>query len=53
MKAVAFAYHDIGCEAIRTLRALGEEICGVWTHADDPGENVWFGSVKTLAAALG
>lgn len=52
MKTVVFAYHDIGCEAISTLREMGEEICAVFTHEDDPNENVWFGSVKKCSEKL-
>ncbi|MBI4218297.1 MAG: formyltransferase, partial [Elusimicrobia bacterium] len=52
MKTVLFAYHDIGCAAIRTLHEMGEEICAVFTHEDDPKENVWFGSVKKCAQEL-
>lgn len=49
MKIVLFAYHDIGCEGLKTLRAMGHEISAVFTQEDDPGENIWFGSVKKLA----
>jgi UDP-4-amino-4-deoxy-L-arabinose formyltransferase/UDP-glucuronic acid dehydrogenase (UDP-4-keto-hexauronic acid decarboxylating) len=53
MKCVVFAYHDIGCEGLRTLQSLGHDICAVFTHEDDPGENTWFGSVKKTAQELG
>ena len=52
MKSVVFAYHDIGCTAIKILIEMGEEISAVFTHDDDPKENVWFGSVKKLAESL-
>ncbi len=52
MKLVLFAYHDIGCAALRALHDMGENILAVFTHADDPKENVWFGSVERLADEL-
>jgi UDP-4-amino-4-deoxy-L-arabinose formyltransferase/UDP-glucuronic acid dehydrogenase (UDP-4-keto-hexauronic acid decarboxylating) len=53
LSAVVFAYHDVGCRGIRTLRRVGVEIAGVYTHDDDPTENVWFGSVRKTCAELG
>ncbi len=53
MSAVLFAYHDVGCLGIRVLRRLGIEISAVYTHDDDPTENVWFGSVRKTCAELG
>ena len=53
MKAVALAYHNIGCVGIRALLAHGFEIAAVFTHEDDPHENIWFESVAELAAAHG
>jgi UDP-4-amino-4-deoxy-L-arabinose formyltransferase/UDP-glucuronic acid dehydrogenase (UDP-4-keto-hexauronic acid decarboxylating) len=53
MTAVVFGYHDVGCRGIRVLRRLGVEIPAVYTHDDDPDENVWFGSVKKTCAELG
>jgi UDP-4-amino-4-deoxy-L-arabinose formyltransferase/UDP-glucuronic acid dehydrogenase (UDP-4-keto-hexauronic acid decarboxylating) len=51
MKALVLAYHDIGCTGIRALLTHRFEIQAVFTHEDDPGENVWFDSVAELAAA--
>lgn len=53
MTAVVFAYHDVGCRGIRVLKRLGIEIAAVYTHDDDPEENVWFGSVRKTCAELG
>jgi UDP-4-amino-4-deoxy-L-arabinose formyltransferase/UDP-glucuronic acid dehydrogenase (UDP-4-keto-hexauronic acid decarboxylating) len=53
MKAVVFAYHNIGCIGIRALLARGFDIQAVITHEDDPNENTWFESVAELAAAHG
>lgn len=51
MKTVVLAYHNVGCEGIEALLRAGFEISAVFTHADDPQENVWFRSVAELAAS--
>jgi methionyl-tRNA formyltransferase len=48
LKAVVFAYHNMGIIGIRRLEGAGFEIPLVFSHEDDPGENVWFGSVSDL-----
>ncbi len=53
MTAVVFAYHDVGCLAVRVLHRLGVEIAAVYTHQDDPTEVTWFGSVRKTCAELG
>jgi UDP-4-amino-4-deoxy-L-arabinose formyltransferase / UDP-glucuronic acid dehydrogenase (UDP-4-keto-hexauronic acid decarboxylating) len=53
VSAVVFAYHDVGCMALRVLRRLGVDIRAVYTHADDPEENKWFGSVTRTCQELG
>jgi len=50
MKAVVLAYSNIGCEGIKALLRNGYEIAAVFTHKDNPNENVWFDSVAELAA---
>ncbi len=52
-RAVVFAYSEVGCRCVRELLAQGVEIPLLFTHADDPGENQWFGSVRQLAEAHG
>ncbi|HLQ01786.1 MAG TPA: formyltransferase family protein, partial [Burkholderiales bacterium] len=47
--AVVFAYHDIGCRCLDVLLDQRIEVPLVVTHRDDPGENIWFGSVAALA----
>lgn len=51
MRAVVLAYHNIGCMGIEALLRNGFEIAAVFTHRDDPNENVWFDSVAELAAS--
>ena len=53
MKAVVFAYHDIGCTGIRALHQAGYEITAIFTHADNAAENQFYGSVARTAAELG
>jgi len=52
MKTIVFAYHDFGCVGIRALRAAGFDIVAVFTHRDNPQENVFFESVARLCAEL-
>lgn len=49
MRCVVFAYHDIGVACLRELLAQGAEVVAVFTHDDDPGENIWFHSVRGVA----
>ena len=48
MRAVVFAYHDVGVNCLKALLNAGIQIDLVVTHQDDPNENVWFGSVSKL-----
>ena len=48
MRAVVFAYHDVGVNCLKALLDAGIQIDLVVTHQDDPNENVWFGSVASL-----
>ncbi|WGL99477.1 bifunctional UDP-4-amino-4-deoxy-L-arabinose formyltransferase/UDP-glucuronic acid oxidase ArnA [Arsenophonus sp. aPb] len=53
MKAIVFAYHDIGCVGLKALQKAGFEIQAVFTHTDDPKENHFFSSVACLGAEMG
>jgi len=46
-RAVVFAYHGVRC--LRTLLAHGVDVALVVTHADAPGETIWFDSVARHA----
>ena len=50
MRAVVFAYHDVGVDCLKALLTAGTQVDLVVTHQDDPKENVWFGSVSKLCA---
>jgi methionyl-tRNA formyltransferase len=52
-RAVVFAYHDVGCRCLKVLLDQGVAVPLVVTHHDDPGENVWFGSVAALSRGRG
>ncbi|MDC9595488.1 bifunctional UDP-4-amino-4-deoxy-L-arabinose formyltransferase/UDP-glucuronic acid oxidase ArnA [Xenorhabdus anantnagensis] len=52
MKAVIFAYHDIGCVGLSALVKAGFDIQAVFTHTDDPNENHFFSSVARVGADL-
>jgi UDP-4-amino-4-deoxy-L-arabinose formyltransferase/UDP-glucuronic acid dehydrogenase (UDP-4-keto-hexauronic acid decarboxylating) len=51
MKTIVFAYHDMGITGLAALQRAGFEIAAVFSHADDPEENCWFGSVPAWAKA--
>ncbi|CAK9885769.1 MAG: Bifunctional polymyxin resistance protein ArnA [Candidatus Erwinia impunctatus] len=53
MRAVVFAYHDMGCTGIKALIEAGYQIEAIFTHADANAENTFFGSVARLAAEQG
>jgi methionyl-tRNA formyltransferase len=48
-RAVVFAYHDVGVRCLRTLLARGVDVPLLFTHADAPGEDIWFDSVARHA----
>ncbi len=52
-RAVVFAYSEVGVRCLGELLAQQVKIPLVFTHADDPNENRWFGSVRELAAERG
>ena len=53
MKTIAFAYHNMGVTGITKLLDHGFSIPLVFTHEDNPDENVWFGSVQALCRDKG
>ena len=50
---LVFAYHNVGYECLDMLIGRGENIVGVFTHEDNPKEEIWFRSVAALARANG
>ncbi|NPU85003.1 MAG: formyltransferase [Syntrophaceae bacterium] len=53
MNAVVFAYSDMGITGLNALEAAGFGIRAIFSHGDDPGENIWFGSVRAWGEARG
>ena len=49
MRCVVFAYHDIGYVCLQELLQAGANVTAVFTHDDDPDEQIWFRSVRQLA----
>ncbi|RKP54791.1 formyltransferase [Pararobbsia silviterrae] len=52
-RAVVFAYHNVGVRCLEVLLARGVDVALVVTHEDNPSENIWFGSVRAVAAEHG
>ena len=52
-KIVLFAYSEVGCLCLEELIKSGANIAAVFTHEDDPGEEIWFRSVKEIAQRNG
>jgi len=53
VRAVVFAYHDMGIVGLSALLAHGFEVPMVFSHQDDPEENRWFGSVAGFCRERG
>ena len=53
MRAVVFAYHNIGHVCLQELVRQEHDVAAVVTHEDDPQEEIWFASVPRLARDLG
>jgi methionyl-tRNA formyltransferase len=53
MRAVVFAYSNVGDRCLRVLKAHGVDVALVATHRDHPGEKLWFARVADTAAELG
>lgn len=53
MRAVVFAYHEIGYVCLEELIDFGADIPCLFTHRDDPGEEIWFRRPAELAEKKG
>lgn len=45
-----FAYSEVGSLCLEELIRSGANVSVVFTHEDDPNEEIWFRSVKEIAA---
>lgn len=52
-KIVVFAYSLVGHACLKALIQAGENVVGVITHPDTPGETMWFPSVADYANEQG
>lgn len=53
MRAVVFAYHNVGVRCLKVLLARGIDVTLVVTHQDNPSETIWFESVAALCKECG
>lgn len=51
--AVVFAYHNVGVRSLKVLLAHGIDVRLVVTHEDNPGERIWFASVREVCREYG
>lgn len=52
-RIIVFGYHEVGYRCLLWLISQGENPVAVFTHEDDPREEIWFRSVATLARTHG
>lgn len=52
-RILIFAYSEVGCVCLEELIKQRAEIACVFTHEDDPEEEIWFRSVKEIAQKHG
>ena len=53
MKAVVLAYHEIGYVCLEELLKSRIEVVALFTHRDDPAEEIWFRTPRVLAEGNG
>jgi UDP-4-amino-4-deoxy-L-arabinose formyltransferase/UDP-glucuronic acid dehydrogenase (UDP-4-keto-hexauronic acid decarboxylating) len=52
-RSLVFGYHTMGCVGLDALKRAGFEVAALFTHRDDPNEEVWWESVAERAGARG
>ncbi len=52
-RCLVFGYHTMGCVGFDALLRHGFDVAAVFTHDDDPHEEVWWGSLAERARARG
>ncbi|MDR4503529.1 MAG: formyltransferase [Candidatus Scalindua sp.] len=53
MRIIVMGYHAIGCRCLKYLIEEKEHIVAIFTHKDNPGENLFFDSMTELARLHG
>ncbi len=46
-----FGYHEMGYACLEALVEMGAPVAALFTHADAPGEEIWWRSCAELARA--
>ena len=49
-RILVFGYHEVGYECLHELITRGQNVVAVFTHTDNPREEIWFRSAAELAA---
>jgi methionyl-tRNA formyltransferase len=49
-RCVLFAYHEMGHACMEAILKMGAPIAALFTHRDDPHEEIWWSSCAELAA---
>jgi methionyl-tRNA formyltransferase len=49
-RCVLFAYHEMGYACMEAILKMGAPIAALFTHRDDPHEEIWWSSCAELAA---
>jgi methionyl-tRNA formyltransferase len=50
-RCVIFGYHEMGYACLEALVEMGAPVAALFTHADAPGEEIWWRSCAELARA--
>ena len=52
-RSVVFGYHTMGCVGFDALLRAGFKVAAVFTHRDDPNEEIWWESLADRAGVRG
>ena len=52
-RCLLFAYHEMGYGCMEALLKMGAEVAALFTHEDDPHEEIWWRSCADLARSRG
>jgi methionyl-tRNA formyltransferase len=53
VRCVLFAYHEMGYACMAALLGMGAQVAALFTHEDDPHEEIWWRSCADLARRNG
>jgi methionyl-tRNA formyltransferase len=49
VRAVVFGYHEVGSVCLEELLAGGVQVAALFTHRDNPNEEIWFRTPRVIA----